>query len=179
MLAHGLAVQAVRASGRRGTKVGPPRTSPPRCGGRDGREHQGRRTGDARTERALSHGDDGGSLHGRLSRESRPRRPTLSPMRNSRSFPPRVDFVGLNVYAPVSTWWRAGRGAPGFTPVPVPVVASPHGLFVAPAGPEALYWAPRHAARLWQVKEHLHHRERRVWRRTSRSPTARSTTSIA
>jgi beta-glucosidase len=62
-----------------------------------------------------------------------------------------LDFVGANVYAPI--YVRAAENAPGFAvvrhPSSYPHMASPW-LFV---GPEALYWAPRHLAQTWNAKE--------------------------
>jgi beta-glucosidase len=63
-----------------------------------------------------------------------------------------ADFVGLNVYVP-SEYVLTSDAAPGYRFVPFnkshPRMASPwHRI-----GPEALYWGPRHAATLWDVKE--------------------------
>ena len=62
-----------------------------------------------------------------------------------------TDFTGLNIYTPV--YVRAASSARGFETVPhpksFPHMASPW-LFV---GPEALYWGPRHVASLWKAKE--------------------------
>jgi beta-glucosidase len=62
-----------------------------------------------------------------------------------------LDFLGINIYTPV--YVRADASTQRFAVVPHPAsfphMASPW-LFV---GPEALYWGPRHAAQIWQVKE--------------------------
>ncbi|MEP6786959.1 MAG: GH1 family beta-glucosidase [Acidobacteriota bacterium] len=62
-----------------------------------------------------------------------------------------LDFVGVNIYQP--TYVRADDSPLGFTVVPNPP-SFPHApspwLFV---GPEALYWGPRHINKLWGVKE--------------------------
>ena len=63
-----------------------------------------------------------------------------------------LDFVGINVYTPL--YARADSSAPGgFVIVPHPA-SSPHmassWLFV---GPEALYWGPRHVNKIWGAKE--------------------------
>jgi beta-glucosidase len=62
-----------------------------------------------------------------------------------------LDFIGLNIYTPM--YVRADSNRVGFTSVPhppsFPHMASPW-LF---AGPEALYWGPRHVADIWKVKE--------------------------
>jgi beta-glucosidase len=62
-----------------------------------------------------------------------------------------LDFLGINIYTP--PYVRADASPQGFAIVPhppsFPHMASPW-LFV---GPEALYWGPRHAARIWNAKE--------------------------
>jgi beta-glucosidase len=62
-----------------------------------------------------------------------------------------LDFVGINIYTPI--YVRTDPSPLGFAVVPhpksFPHMASPW-LFL---GPEALYWGPRHVAKLWNVKE--------------------------
>jgi beta-glucosidase len=62
-----------------------------------------------------------------------------------------LDFVGINVYTPV--YVRPISAAPGYEVVPIakshPRMASAWQAF----GPEALYWAPRHLQKIWNVKE--------------------------
>ena len=62
-----------------------------------------------------------------------------------------LDFVGINIYTP--TYIRADESKAGFAVVPHPAsfphMASPW-LFV---GPEALYWGPRHVNKIWGAKE--------------------------
>ncbi|MEZ5427220.1 MAG: GH1 family beta-glucosidase [Pyrinomonadaceae bacterium] len=63
-----------------------------------------------------------------------------------------LDFVGINIYTP--QYVRADRSSPlGFAVVPHPK-SFPHmaswWLFV---GPEALYWGPRHVNQIWGAKE--------------------------
>lgn len=62
-----------------------------------------------------------------------------------------LDFIGINIYTPV--YVRADASPQGFAVVPhpksFPHMASPW-LFM---GPEALYWGPRHVAHIWKVKE--------------------------
>jgi beta-glucosidase len=63
-----------------------------------------------------------------------------------------MDFVGINVYTPQVV--RADASSPvGFAHVPHPK-SFPHApsfwLFIAP---DALYWGPRHVAKLWNAKE--------------------------
>jgi beta-glucosidase len=62
-----------------------------------------------------------------------------------------LDFVGINVYTPV--YVLPISAAPGVEVVPLakshPRMASSWQAF----GPEALYWAPRHVQKIWNVKE--------------------------
>lgn len=62
-----------------------------------------------------------------------------------------LDFIGINIYTP--QYIRADGSAQGFAVVPhpktFPHMASPW-LFV---GPEALYWGPRHVNKIWGAKE--------------------------
>jgi beta-glucosidase len=62
-----------------------------------------------------------------------------------------LDFVGTNIYQP--TFVRADAGPSGYAVVPnppsYPHMASPW-LFI---GPEVLYWGPHHVAKLWNVRE--------------------------
>jgi beta-glucosidase len=62
-----------------------------------------------------------------------------------------VDFVGLNVYTP--SYVRADNSARGFAMVPPPA-SYPH--MMSPwlhVGPEALYWGPKLAAEIWNIKD--------------------------
>jgi beta-glucosidase len=62
-----------------------------------------------------------------------------------------LDFVGINVYVPA--YVRATDTAPGYEVLPFakshPRMASSWHFI----GPEALYWAPRHLKKIWNVKE--------------------------
>ena len=152
VLAHGLAVQAVRASGRRGTKVGPAEniaTALPAIETAENIRAAERATRELNAP-YLTVMMEGRYTDAWLAKAGRDApRFTDEELKIISS---KVDFVGLNVYAP-SQYVLASEMAPGFTPVPFPS-SHPH---MASSwlllGPEALYWAPRHAARLWQVKD--------------------------
>jgi beta-glucosidase len=62
-----------------------------------------------------------------------------------------LDFVGINVYLP--QYVRASGDGRGYQRIDYakshPRMASPWHVM----GPEALYWAPRHVAKLWNVEE--------------------------
>jgi beta-glucosidase len=62
-----------------------------------------------------------------------------------------LDFIGLNIYFP--RYVRAADAPPGYDQLPY---AKSHPRMAAPwhfVGGEALYWGPRHLARLWNVKD--------------------------
>ena len=62
-----------------------------------------------------------------------------------------IDFVGLNVYTP-DHYVVAADNERGFTLAPFPA-SFPHmkAAWLRP-GPEAMYWVPRHVAKIWNVK---------------------------
>ncbi|HWE43465.1 MAG TPA: GH1 family beta-glucosidase [Gemmatimonadaceae bacterium] len=63
-----------------------------------------------------------------------------------------LDFVGINIYTP--TWVRADDSSPlGFAHVPNPGSYPHMASSWLTIGPEALYWGPRNVAKLWKVKE--------------------------
>ena len=62
-----------------------------------------------------------------------------------------LDFVGLNVYSP--TYVRADDGVAGFAPVYFPSSYPRMASSWLAIGPEVAYWAPRHLAEIWGVKE--------------------------
>lgn len=62
-----------------------------------------------------------------------------------------LDFVGINIYQP--SYVRASDSPLGFSQVPHPV-SFPH--MISPwlyCGPEVLYWGPRHINKIWGAKE--------------------------
>ncbi len=152
VLAHGLAVQAVRASGRRGTKVGPAENIATALPAVETIENI--RAAELAT-RELNAPYLTVMMEGRYTDAWLVKAGRDAPRFTDgelKIISSKVDFVGLNVYAP-SQYVLASEAAPGFTPVPFPS-SHPH---MASSwlllGPEALYWAPRHAARLWPVKD--------------------------
>jgi beta-glucosidase len=62
-----------------------------------------------------------------------------------------IDFMGLNVYKP-DHYVVAANNERGFTLAPFPASFPHMDSSWLRIGPEAMYWAPRHAARLWGVK---------------------------
>src|SRR5262249_42018984 len=62
-----------------------------------------------------------------------------------------VDFVGINIYAPGS-YVRASDAAPGFVAIAFPGKYPMMNSSWLRIGPEALYWGPRNLARVWNAK---------------------------
>jgi beta-glucosidase len=62
-----------------------------------------------------------------------------------------LDFVGINIYTP--TYVRADGSAQGFAVVPHPKSFPHMASFWLFVGPEALYWGPRHVNKIWGAKE--------------------------
>ncbi len=62
-----------------------------------------------------------------------------------------LDFVGINLYTP--TYVRAADTPLGFEIVKNPASYPHMASSWLSIGPEALYWAPRHVAQIWNVKE--------------------------
>ena len=63
-----------------------------------------------------------------------------------------LDFVGINVYVP-NRYVRAINAAAGYEFIPFSKSHPRMASFWHNIGPEALYWAPRHVANLWNVKD--------------------------
>ncbi|HEX4769417.1 MAG TPA: GH1 family beta-glucosidase [Bryobacteraceae bacterium] len=151
VLAHGLAVQAIRAQGKPGTKVGlaeNPQVCVPVI------ETEAHIKASEKAMRLVNAPYLTVILEGRYPEEYLRREgngaPKFTP-EDLKAIGSPLDFVGVNVYTP--TYVRAAETEPGFAVVPHPS-SSPHmasdWLFV---GPEALYWGPRHIHKIWNVPE--------------------------
>jgi beta-glucosidase len=150
-LAHGLAVQAIRANGRAGTRVGPAENITA-CVPAFNTPENIRATEIATRE--LNAGFLGVVLEGKYTegflQYAGADAPKFTPDELKIIAQPN-DFVGLNIYAP-QCYVVATDHAPGWKPLPIPA-SFPHmsskWLRIAP---EVIYWAPRIAARLWNIK---------------------------
>src|SRR5882762_8276768 len=150
-LGHGLAVQAIRGHARAGTKAGPaenmvicvPAIETP---------------ANVRAAELATRETNAGYLN--LIREGKYTDAYLAsagkdaPRYTSedlRIISSPIDFVGLNVYMP-DKYVVAANNKQGYELIPLPA-SFPH--MEAPwlkFGPEAMYWGPRHAAKVWGVK---------------------------
>jgi beta-glucosidase len=152
VLAHGLAVQAIRASARRGTKVGPAENITTALPAFDTPENI--RAAELAT-REVNAPYLTAMLEGRYTdaylAKAGADAPKFTPQDLEIIASP-VDFVGLNVYSP-GLYVLASEAAPGYATVKIPASHPRMASEWLTVGPEALYWAPRHAAKLWNVKD--------------------------
>ncbi|MBR1160347.1 GH1 family beta-glucosidase [Bradyrhizobium elkanii] len=150
-LAHGLAVQAIRAKGRAGTRVGPAENITA-CVPAFNTPENIRATEIATRE--LNAGFLGVVLEGKYTEGFLQYAGADAPKFTAdelKIISQPNDFVGLNIYAP-QCYILATDHAPGWKPLPMPA-SFPHmsseWLRIAP---ETIYWAPRIAAKLWNIK---------------------------
>jgi len=150
-LGHGLAVQAVRAHGRAGTRVGPaenivvciPAIETP----------ANIRAAEIAT-RELNAGYLTVMLEGKYTDAFLAYAGNNAPKYTAedlRIISSPIDFVGLNVYTPHHYVVAADNGH-GFSLLPFPASFPHMESSWLKIGPEAMYWAPRHVAKLWDVK---------------------------
>jgi beta-glucosidase len=150
VLAHGLAVEAIRARAKPGTKVGPaenvaavvPTVETPE--NVSAAEHAMREL-NASILTVMLEGRYTDAFLSSAGADA----PKFS-AEDLKTIASPVDFVGINVYTPV--YVRAIGTPPGYEVVAPakshPRMASSWQIF----GPESLYWAPRHLQKIWDVK---------------------------
>lgn len=152
VLAHGLAVQAIRANARRGTKVGPAENITAALPAIETPEHI--RAAELATREAnapyLTVMLEGRYTDAYLAHAGVDA-PKFTPQDLEIIASP-VDFVGLNVYSP-GLYVVASEAAPGYAAVKTPTSYPRMASEWLTVGPETLYWAPRHVAKLWNVKD--------------------------
>jgi len=152
VLAHGLAVQAIRAMGRSDSKVGPAENMPHALPIMDTTEHV---KAAENATRALNRYFFVPMLEGRYDEAYLNAAGKAAPAFTDdemKIISSPVDFVGINVYIPSLLVMAADR-APGYREVPWNVshpkmFSSWHRL-----APESQYWAPRLLSSLWKPKE--------------------------
>lgn len=149
VLAHGLGLQAIRAAARRPVRVGiaeNPTICVPVL------EIEPHITATLRAMRELNAPFLTAVLEGRYTPaylESGGKDAPEFSAEDMKIIGGRMDFVGLNCYAP--TYIRSDSGPSGFAVVPHPA-SYPHmasGWIYF--GPQILYWAPRHLKEIWGV----------------------------
>ena len=152
VLGHGLAVQAIRAKGRPGTKVGPADNI---TNGVPVIETADNIKAAEKATRELNAPYLTVMLEGRY---------TDAYLKSAGADAPKftdedlkiisspLDFVGLNVYIP-NQYVRATDREPGYEFIPFSKSHPRMVSFWLNIGPETLYWAPRHVQKIWNVKE--------------------------
>jgi beta-glucosidase len=152
VLGHGLGVQAVRANGRAGLKVGPA-------------ENMTTALPDVETKRNVLAALDATRelnapyltviLEGRYTDQYLKAAGADAPRfteADLKTISTPVDFVGINVYGP-GAFVRARDKVPGYAQLPIPASYPHMKSSWLDFAPETLYWAPRQLQKLWNVKE--------------------------
>lgn len=151
VLGHGLAVQAIRAKARPGTKVGLADNVTAITPVIDTPDHVAAAEKAMREENAmfLTVIQEGRYTDQYLARLG-PAAPKFTSA-DLKTISSPLDFVGLNIYQP--TYVSADASPHGYALVKPPA-SYPH-MFSdwLTIGPEALYWAPRLTTKLWNLKE--------------------------
>jgi beta-glucosidase len=150
-LGHGLAVQAVRARGRAGTRIGPAENAVTCIPAIDTPANI--RAAEIAT-RELNAGYLTVMLEGKYTDAFLAQAGRAAPKFTSedlRIISSPIDFVGLNVYTP-DHYVLAADNETGFELAPFPESFPRMNSAWLRFGPEAMYWGPRHVAKLWNVK---------------------------
>jgi beta-glucosidase len=151
VLAHGLGVQAIRAHAKPGTKIGLAENATATVPVIETPEHIAAAT---KAYREVNAGYLTAVMEGKYTDSYLAHHGADAPKftdADMKAIGSPLDFIGLNVYTPA--YVRAADNADGFAMVPTPS-SYPHMMSSwLHIGPEALYWSPRHAAKLWNVKE--------------------------
>jgi beta-glucosidase len=148
VLAHGLGVQAIRANGRPGTRVGPAENMAIAVPAVETPEHV---RAAERATREINAPYLTVIMEGRYTDRYLERTGADAPKYTPRDLEiiaSPVDFVGLNVYS-ATLYVLDSETRPGWTAVRLPPSHPRMASDWLTVAPEALYWAPRHASRLW------------------------------
>ncbi|GAC1362987.1 MAG: GH1 family beta-glucosidase [Acidobacteriaceae bacterium] len=151
VLGHGLAVQAIRAKAKAGTKVGLADNATATTPVIETAEHIEAATRAMREENAmfLTVIQEGRYTDAYLQRLGAAAPKVTGD--DLKTIGSKLDFLGLNVYQP--TFVRADGSPKGYALVQPPA-SYPH-MFSSwlTVGPESLYWSPKLVAKIWGVKE--------------------------
>ena len=151
VLGHGLAVQAIRARARAGTKVGPAENIAACVPAFDTPENV--RAAEMAT-RELNAGLLGVMLEGKYTDGFLEYAGKDAPKFTAdelKIIGSKNDFVGLNIYAP-QFYIAASDKAPGWSVLPFPGSFPHMNSEWLRIGPETIYWAPRLAAKVWNIE---------------------------
>lgn len=152
VLGHGMAVQAIRAKGKKGTKVGPAEVIECAVPLIETHEHikaaqTATRERNAPFLTVMLAGKYTDSYLKKAGKDA----PKFTDD-DLRIISAPLDFVGINVYKP-TVYVLASDQAPGWREIPF--AKSHPKMFNSwlTLGPEALYWAPKFVRSIWKVKE--------------------------
>ena len=151
VLGHGMAVEAIRAKAKPGTKVGFADNVTATVPVIETPEHieasaRAMREQDAMFGTVIHEGKYTEAYLKRLGAAA----PKFTP-EELKTISSPIDFMGINVYQP--SYVRADGSAEGYAMVKPPT-SYPHMLSPwLTVGPEALYWAPRQVQQLWKIQE--------------------------
>ena len=149
-LAHGLAVQAIRAHGRPGTKVGPAENIAACLPAIDTPENV--QAAEIAT-RELNAGFLNVIIEGKYTDHFLDYAGVNAPTFTAdelKIIGARNDFIGLNIYAP-QFYVVASDKVPGFSVLPFPSSFPHMKSDWLRIGPETAYWVPRLAAKVWKL----------------------------
>jgi beta-glucosidase len=152
VLAHGLAVQAIRARGKAGTKVGPAENINIAVPLIESAEHIQAAQNATREANApfLTVILEGKYTDAYL-KEAGKDAPKFTD-EDLKVIAAPLDFVGINVYKP-DFYVLASAQAPGWRAVPFAKAHPTMFNRLLSFGPEALYWAPKFVQSLWNARE--------------------------
>src|SRR5215475_8765483 len=152
VLAHGLAVQAIRAKGKEGTKVGPAENIEIVTPLIEAPEHIKAAETATRERNApfLTVMLEGKYTDGYL-KETANNAPKFTD-EDLKIIGSALDFVGINVYTPMFNVVASDR-PPGWRQVPFAKGHAKTPIANLPIEPIALYWAPKFVQSLWNAKE--------------------------
>jgi len=151
LVGHGLAVRAVRANARAGTKVGIADNAVSTCPVIETREHIDAariayREENARVLTVIQEGRYTDHYLKALGADA----PKFTAEELQVISTP-LDFTGLNIYEP--TWVRASSTAPGYEVVDMPKSYPRMAAGWLEFGPDGMYWSPKFAHELWKLKD--------------------------
>ena len=151
VLGHGLAVQAIRARGKKGTKIGlaenmnicvPVIETPEHIKAAE----EACRQLNAQYMTVIQEGKYT-DLYLKNAGKDAPKFTDA----DLKTISSPLDFVGINIYTP--TYVRADGSAQGFAVIPQPKSYPHMASSWLTIGPEALYWGPHHVNKIWGAKE--------------------------
>lgn len=152
LLGHGLAVQAIRAMGRSGTKVGPAENMPHAVPVIDSPEHV---KAAATATRELNPYFLGPMLEGRYDNSYLEKAGKNAPKftdSEMKIISSPIDFVGINIYIPTIAV-KASDNSSGYEEVPFSISHPKMFSDWHRLAPESQYWSPRLLHELWKPKE--------------------------